>query len=222
MLALLAGAKSATCLDSAALAKKDGLADLYPALVKTATTYPDTYLVAPTLLERAKQDTDGLAQELLGRVSYRAPVDVARNTLPAASLDVICSHTCFEHFADPAGAIAQIARLLRPGGVTSHQIDLRDHRDFNHPLDFLAYNETLWRLANSNRPYAVRNRWRASQYRAAFEKQGLEVMYLEVTHKTTVTEEMRRRFAHRFQSMSLTDLGILSLLLVARKRTHPR
>ncbi len=222
LLALLAGAKSATCLDSVSLAQQHEQAELYTALVKTAATYPDTYLVAPALLERARQDPAGLAQELLGRVSYRAPLDIARNNLPDASLDVICSQTCFEHFADPARAIAQIARLLRPGGVTSHQIDLRDHRDFNHPLDFLAYNETLWRLTTSHHPNAVRTRWRASQYRAAFEKQGLKLMYLEVTHATTVTEEMRRRFSRSFHSMDLADLGMLSVLLVARKPDYPR
>lgn len=222
LLALLAGAKSVTCLDSTPLAQQSKPADLYPALVRTAATYPETYLVAPALLDRARQDPEGLAQELLGRISYRAPLDIARNKLPAASLDVICSHTSFEHFADPTGAVAQIARLLRPGGVTSHQIDLRDHRDFNHPLDFLTYNETLWRLMTSNRPHAVRNRWRASQYRAAFEKQGLAVMYLEVVHSMSVTEEMRRRFSRPFQRLDLTDLGILLLLLVARKHDHPR
>jgi hypothetical protein len=69
-------------------------------------------------------------------------------------------------------------------------------------------------------PNAVRARWRASHYRAAFEKHGLEIMYLEVVHKTEVTEQMRRRFARRFQTLSLEDLGILSLLLVARKRAN--
>ncbi len=217
LLALLAGANSAICLDIEPMAQAADA--LYPALVKTAATYPDTYLVAPALLERARRDPDGLARHLLGRISYRAPVDIVKNTLPAASLDVICSHNCFEHFANPDRAIAQIARLLRPGGVTSHQIDLRDHRDFNRPLEFLAHSETIWRLTTSHLPNAVRHRWRASEYRAAFAKHELEVLYLEVSHQTTVTEAMRRRFARHFQAMDLDDLGILSLLLVARKRS---
>ncbi|HLW01565.1 MAG TPA: class I SAM-dependent methyltransferase [Ktedonobacterales bacterium] len=220
LLALLAGAHSAACLDVAPLQQRE-TPELYATLVKTAATFPDTYLVDPALLERARQDPDALARELLARVTYHAPMDLARNSLPDASLDVICSHTCFEHFADPTGAAIQIARLLRPGGVTSHQIDLRDHRDFDHPLEFLAYSETLWRLSTSHMPNAVRTRWRASQYRAAFEKQGLEVVYQEVVHQITVTEQMRRRFARRFRKLSLEDLGILSLLLVARKRNQP-
>lgn len=218
LLALLAGANSVTCLD---IAPQSGPDDLYPALVKTAAAYPDTYLVAPALLKRASENPERLARDLLERIRWCSPMDIARNTLPAASLDVIWSHTCFEHFADPAGAIAQIARLLRPGGVTSHQIDLRDHRDFNRPLDFLAHSDTIWRLATSHLPNAARHRWRASQYRAAFEGQGLDVLYLEVAHKTIVTEEMRQRFARCFQRLDLEDLGILSLLLLARKRDHP-
>lgn len=230
LLALLAGVNSAACLDIApivsggwsARAQESALPELYPALVKTAATYPDTYLVAPALLERARRDPAGLACELLGSVRCIAPMDIARNNLPDASLDVICSHICFEHFADPAGAIAQIARLLRPGGVTSHQIDLRDHRDFNRPLAFLAHSDTLWRLMTSHQPNAVRNRWRASEYRAAFERHGLEVVYLETTHSIIVTEEMRRRFARRFRAMDPQDLGALNLFLVARKRDEPR
>jgi SAM-dependent methyltransferase len=224
LLALLAGANSVTCLDAVprVSVQKSGTDDLYPALIKTAAAYPDTYLVAPALLERARHDPDGLAQELLDRITYRAPMDIARNNLPDASLDVICSHICFEHFADPAGAVAQIARLLRPGGVTSHLIDLRDHRDFNRPLDFLTYSDTLWHLATSHQPDAVRNRWRASEYRAAFGQHGLELLYLEVIHKTTVNAEMRRRFSCRFRALDLEDLGILYLLLVARKRDHHR
>lgn len=225
LLALLAGASSVTCLDIAPHpqehTQESGPDDLYPALVKTAATYPDTYLVAPALLKRAREEPERLARELLERIRWCSPMDIARNTLPAASLDVIWSHTCFEHFADPAGAVAQIARLLRPGGVTSHQIDLRDHRDFNRPLDFLAHSDTIWRLATSRLPNAVRHRWRASQYRAAFEARGLEVLYLEVSHKTLVTEEMRRHFSRCFQTLDLEDLGILNLFLLARKPSAP-
>jgi SAM-dependent methyltransferase len=224
LLALLAGANSVTCLDAVprAHAQKSGMEALYSALVKTAALYPETYLVAPALLEHARHDPDGLAWQLLERIVYRAPMDIARNDLPDASLDVVCSHICFEHFTDPAGAVAQIARLLRPGGVTSHLIDLRDHRNFDRPLDFLSYSDTLWRLTTSHRPDAVRNRWRASEYRAAFGQHGLELLYLEVIHKTTVNAEMRRRFSRRFRALDLEDLGILYLLLVARKRDHHR
>ena len=52
--------------------------------MKTAAIYPETYLVAPALLERAGQDPEGLAQELIKRIIYLAPMDIAKNTLPDA------------------------------------------------------------------------------------------------------------------------------------------
>ncbi len=180
-LMLLAGAKHATCLDVVPWMQGTGPDALYPALVEAAANAPQTYQVAPHLLERARHDPRGLAQELLSRVTYLYPVDIASTTLPDASQDIIFSHACFEHFLDPDGAIAQIARLLRPQGVTSHEVDLRDHRDFSRPLDFLRYNDTLWRLSTSNRPNGVRNRWRAPEYRAAFERHGMEVVSLKAT-----------------------------------------
>lgn len=217
LLMLLAGAKSVICLDVVPWMQGMGPDALYAALVETAAKFPETYLVAPALLERAREDPTRLAHELLGHITYLSPVDIGTTTLPDASLDVIFSHSCFEHFSDPAGSIAQIARLLRPGGVTSHQIDLRDHRDFNHPFEFLYHSDAVWHLATHNSPIQVRNRWRASEYLAAFEKNGLEVVSAEAALKVVVTEEMRRRFSRHFQTLDLEDLGSLIILLVARK-----
>jgi len=217
-LMLLAGAKSATCLDVVPWMQGTGPDALYPALVEAASQDPVKYQIAPSLVERARADPQGLARELMNRVTYLYPVDIAKTTLPAGSQDIIFSHACFEHFADPGGSIAQIARLLRSDGVTSHEVDLRDHRDFDHPLEFLRYNDMLWTISTSHRPNGVRNRWRRSEYRAAFEQHGMEVVYLEASQKTTVTEEMRRLYQSHFQQMSLEELSVIGILLAARKR----
>jgi SAM-dependent methyltransferase len=49
--------------------------------------------------------------------------------LPTASVDLIFSHAVLEHvrrneFAD---VMAETRRILKPGGIASHQVDLRDH-----------------------------------------------------------------------------------------------
>ncbi len=217
-LMLLAGAKSATCLDVVPWMQGTGPDALYPALVEAAAKDPESYQVAPALLEQAKADPEGLARRLMGQITYLYPVDIATTTLPDASHDIIFSHACFEHFADPERSIAQIARLLRPDGVTSHEVDLRDHRDFSRPLDFLQYNDALWRLSTSNRPNGVRNRWRRSEYRAAFERHGMAVVYMGTSQQIMVTEEMRSQYQPHFQQMSLEELGVIGILLVARKR----
>lgn len=217
LLMLLAGADHATCMDVMPWIRGQGLEKLYPALVTAAAQDPGAYLVAPAWRERAALDPKAVARELLGRITYLCPMDIATTTLPDTSQDIIFSHACFEHFGDPASAIAQIARLLRPSGVTSHQVDLRDHRNFLQPLEFLRYGEGFWRLANSNRPGGVRNRWRASEYRAAFERCGMQVVVFQATGTTTVTAQLRRSFDPHFQNMSEEDLATTGLLLVARK-----
>ncbi len=213
----LAGARSLACIDNIPWARIDALRPLYSALIAAAAHQPDVYFVAPDLRQRALADPDGLAGELLARLTYRAPDDISTTALPSASLDLIYSHACFEHFADPAGSIRQIARLLRAGGVTTHQIDLRDHRDFSRPLGHLRYPESLWRLANSHRPHGVRNRWRASEYRDCFAANGLEVISLDPTQTVAVSDEMRQRFHPRFYPMTLDDLSMVSVFVVARK-----
>jgi SAM-dependent methyltransferase len=45
--------------------------------------------------------------------------DICRSALPDASFDRIHSWQTFEHIMDPAAALREIARLLRPGGVAS-------------------------------------------------------------------------------------------------------
>lgn len=42
--------------------------------------------------------------------------DIHSTGLPAASFDTVLCNSCFSHFTDKNAALAEIARLLRPGG----------------------------------------------------------------------------------------------------------
>jgi len=65
--------------------------------------------------------------------------------VPAGSVDLICSFAVLEHLHDLGRAFAAMARLLKPGGWMIHKVDLRDHTDFDRPLEFLMCSEWLWR-----------------------------------------------------------------------------
>lgn len=149
-------------------------------------------------------------------VQYLCPAAIETLDLPSASFDFIYSHAVMEHVADSEAAIASITRLLRPGGVTSHQIDLRDHRDFSRPLDFLRHSDRVWRLATSHH-LSPTNRWRASDFCSAFERHGLEVLIERPNMWAEVTDEQRSRLAEPFRHKELADLRVTSALFAARK-----
>ena len=163
-------------------------------------------------------DALGIDADVLERVRYECPCAIESAAFPDESFDVILSHACFQRFYDPQAATRNIARMLRPGGVTTHQIDFRDHRDPARPLEFLKTGDLLWRLATS-RSYPP-NRWRASDVREAFVATGLEVLELDVNLRTEVAPELAASFAPRFRRKTLDDLGALGLFIVARKPSH--
>ena len=109
----------------------------------------------------------------------------------------------------------QIARLLRPGGVTSHQIDLRDHRDFAQPLAFLRYPTWAWRVAQSWRGWT--NRWRRSDWETAFRQEGLELFRSEATGTIDVGDEDRTSLSRQVRDRPLMDLTTSGLLIAGAK-----
>ncbi|TCO56003.1 methyltransferase domain-containing protein [Actinocrispum wychmicini] len=155
------------------------------------------------------------AAELLARIEYRTGEPIERTSLPDSSFDMVFSAACLEHVADPSAALRTIHRLLKPGGVTTHSIDLRDHRDFADPLAFLRHSERAWRAATSRR--LVTNRWRASDWQRGFESAGFVDVTVEPHEQATVTEATRSQFHRSFQSKDLTDLGTLLVDVTATK-----
>jgi SAM-dependent methyltransferase len=195
---LLDGARSAVALDTVNFIEGKHLQPLYEELVRAAGSSADPQSLSESLV-------------------YLAPVDISASGLETATVDVLVSHACFEHFVDPAGAIREIARLLRPGGVTSHQIDLRDHRDMSRPLRFLRLGDASWKLATSNRVSLTPSRWRASDYESAFIAAGLELVSSDTTDSYDVTDAERARFAPRFRRKAVEDLRRTGIFIVARK-----
>ena len=99
-------------------------------------------------------------------------------TLPSVadgSCDVVLSHAVLEHVFDLPTVVKTLARVTAMGGVNIHQIDFRDHRDYDRPLEFLLpSNEEFLR-----EPDAVLgrgNRWRLSETLHLFEQADFEVL----------------------------------------------
>jgi SAM-dependent methyltransferase len=155
------------------------------------------------------------------KVSCRYPVDAAKLPFPDGSFDVIFSIASFEHFSDPVAAIRECTRVMAPGGLALHQIDLRDHRDFTKPLEFLRYEEEDWKNLHKDAPFCFTNRFRKSDFERAFAESGLAVNGVDVNMKATVDPALRAQLHPRFKDRSQEDLEAVSAFLVLKKPEAP-
>src|SRR5262249_15149881 len=63
------------------------------------------------------------------------------SSIGSHNFDITCSQAVLEHVGNPELALDNLYLATRPGGMGVHVIDLRDHRDFAAPLEFLLLDE---------------------------------------------------------------------------------
>jgi hypothetical protein len=88
-----------------------------------------------------------------------------------------------EHVKAPKRVVAEQWRLLRPGGCVSHQIDTRNHLDFDRPMEHLQVSDAVWQLMTSNRSVYT-NRHSINDWIQLFKHQGFEI--LEAVETTSI------------------------------------
>ena len=132
------------------------------------------------------------------------------------SVDLIWSQAVLEHveLSEIEELLAEIHRLLAGNGVTSHEVDLRDH--LANALNNLRFSERTWEgdLLSSSGFYT--NRIRYSQMLALFCKVGLSPDVL----KTTTWDAMptpRRSLHSSFRRLPEDDLLVSTFKVVARR-----
>jgi SAM-dependent methyltransferase len=134
--------------------------------------------------------------------------------LPDGKIDFAYSCSVLEHVRDPEGIYHELARALRPGGLMSHIIDLRDHHHPD-PLDFLRYGDRLWSLMQG-RSAGWTNRLRSSDHLGLMERAGFKI--LEAQPKVIDALPPPESLDPRFQGYTAEDLRIVTLVVTARRR----
>ncbi len=124
---------------------------------------------------RALVEARGYPPELIAR--YECPVEEL--TAPSESADIVFSNAVGEHLADAARAFQQLYRVTRPGGIGLHQIDFRDHRDFKLPLEFLVWEDEVFRDDFAKTHGEHGNRWRPDEMTEFMREAGFEVLDFE-------------------------------------------
>ena len=126
-------------------------------------------------------EVDGALREL--GIDYRAPADARRTGLPAGDVDCVTSSLTLEHVPLPEirSIFAELARILRPGGLFVSKVDMSDHYSHSDKSvdswHFLRFDERRWKLLNADMLY--QNRLRASAYLDAATEAGFELLEVD-------------------------------------------
>ena len=129
--------------------------------------------------------------------------------------DLVFSNAVLEHVQDIGVTARNLAAVTAAGGYGFHQVDLRDHRDFSRPLEYL----TMSRAAH----HALRQRtfceggaqWRMSTVAAAFESAGFSAAISANLHADPAyIADVRPRLHPEFASTSDADLSAISAFFV--------
>jgi SAM-dependent methyltransferase len=223
--AVLAGAAAATGID--VVGYLDGESDraerLAPLLDILSSGRADTWC-------RATGTEIGEARRRAASFGARWPVSFSTFDgqvlpIPDTSVDLVISKSALEHvpWRQVEPQLADLYRVLRPGGVMVHIIDLRDHFHMkgDHDvtgdwLEGLRYPQKLYDAMFSNRSTNI-NRLRASEWLDVFADAGFETEYEERKTFPLPGDFDPSRLQARWRGLDRNELEVGYLTVGVRK-----
>ena len=136
--------------------------------------------------------------------------------LPESWADIVVSNAAFEHLHDPDAALKSLARVSRPGAIGLYQVDFRDHRGLDTPLEFLLLSDGDFAREFEERRGECGNRYRPSEMTALFEKAGFRVIKFEPTifaencYLGEFIPRLRAAEQSRYRDIDAGELRVLS------------
>lgn len=146
-------------------------------------------------------------------------------SIETASQDFLYSCAVFEHACTPENlnkVARELARVSRPGALHLHYIDLRNHGDLvGNPFGHLLWSDSKFSEMNRRRHQEYGTRLRASEFFAAFEAAGLEVIDFNPTIVRKIPQKILLRIRNVASSSyckwPVEDLEILSVRFELRR-----
>ncbi len=158
-------------------------------------------------------------------IRWLAPIDARNTPFSSESFHFISSTATLEHIPenDIIKILKECYRILKPKGIVSCLIDLKDHYSYFDKniscYNFLTFSEKTWSVLNSSIHF--QNRLRYPDYISVIKQSGFEIVEQKVKKPghTDIEILKRLRLADRFKTnYSFEDLGVKTLWITLRKR----
>jgi SAM-dependent methyltransferase len=138
--------------------------------------------------------------------------------IPDGQIDLVFSQAVLEHVRLPEfePLLGHMRRILRPDGVASHQVDLKDH--LAGSLNHLRFDERTWESEFMSRSGFYTNRLRRRAIVGLFERAGFQT-HVDGIKRWSAVPLPRRALAPAFRDVPAEELTISQFDLIARPRT---
>jgi SAM-dependent methyltransferase len=210
-------------LSSAVVAAAHGasethLVDVGPFATSDMTVYRDLAarlracgLTPPEL--NAVSDIPGLLRAC--RASYRTGGLVSLREIPTASVDFAWSHAVLEHVRrhEFLPLVRELRRVMRPGGVSSHVVDLKDH--LGGALNNMRVPSRLWEAEWMARSGFYTNRLRMAEMLDAFRRAGFDP-HVDSVRRWESLPTRHRALAAEFKTLPPAELLVEGFNVVLR------
>jgi SAM-dependent methyltransferase len=135
--------------------------------------------------------------------------------IPSGSVDLVFSQAVLEHvrLSEFSETQKESARVLRPDGIVSHQVDLKDH--LAGALNSLRFDERTWEAEWMAQSGFYTNRLRFTEIIDIVKAAGLEPEVTEVQRWDRVPTP-RAKLAARFRAMPDEELRVKQFDFLAR------
>jgi SAM-dependent methyltransferase len=157
--------------------------------------------------------------------------DATRTNFPSGAFDCAISFSVFEHLPDPAAAFREIARLLKPGGVSFQALhcfasDSGAHDPRSYAIersDFPYWCHLRPQLAHLVKSNAYLNRLRISQWKTIIEQEqpGAEIVNIK-SDPRLVSILFKLQADGELHDFSADELTTVALTVAWRKPLKPK
>lgn len=212
-------------LASSILARAHGaralfLVDAGPHASRSLRTYRTlaSYLIENGLSAHDLLKTESL-EEMLGicNTKYMTCGLSSLRSIPDQSVDFAWSHAVLEHIkrSEFVDTMRELQRIIAPGGIISHRVDLRDH--LGNALNNLRFSEGIWESPWMSKSGFYTNRIRFSEMLSIFQNAGFSLQLGQVDRWEQLPTP-KRKMTTAFRSLPDDDLCVSGFDTLLRPR----
>ncbi|ODS35024.1 hypothetical protein BEH94_03720 [Candidatus Altiarchaeales archaeon WOR_SM1_SCG] len=128
-------------------------------------------------------------------------------------VDLIFTNSVLEHVKNIEENIKYMSKILNNNGYVLHNIDLRDHYNFNKPFLFYKYSDRIWNNLLTKEGISYTNRLRYDDFIGLFKNAGLETIHEKIER----CKLNQKKLSSKFKSKNKRDLEITNLRILLKK-----